>query len=269
MKVHTIFILIIATALGSGSAYRFLKRKPPPPSEVPRVQPRTDEVKPEKSAVRRDVPKAPDPDPKPVEKKIVPPVKAAAPPVKQRPQAPPMNREAALRRYWEIQAQQFDRQIERLNREEDSAKRMALIRSMSRYVRINTLSAIEWAMGIADPEERRAALEAINKNSLSGIGARIEIDETGFPKIGETTVLSAIAATGQVEPGDYIVGMEDGNGQPIYFEGLSARQVAQYLRGQPGTEVRVLMERVPNEGSPSQPFDVTVQRSLLVVQPPF
>jgi C-terminal processing protease CtpA/Prc len=140
---------------------------------------------------------------------------------------------------------------------------------MAGHVRVNTLQSLEWAMSLTDPAERRAALEAINKMSLSGIGARIEVDETGFPKIRETTVLSAVAATGQVAPGDYIVGMEDASGEAVNFEGLPARQVAQHLRGEPGSELRLQMERVAPDGSEAYSYEVTIQRSLLVIQPPF
>ena len=125
-------------------------------------------------------------------------------------------------------------------------------------------------MALQDPSEQRAALEAINQSSLSGIGARIETDDTGFPRIRETTVLSAIAATGLVEPGDYIVGMVNEDGQPVSFEHLSIQQVVQQLRGPSGSEIQLLIERLPSEGNgASQTFDVSVQRSLLVIQPPY
>jgi C-terminal processing protease CtpA/Prc len=171
--------------------------------------------------------------------------------------------------YWIQQAQRFNKLLERLNHEQDPARRQKLLQAIAQYVRVDTLAALDWAMSLENPKERRAALDAINKNALSGIGARIEMDETGFPKIKETTVLSAIGSTGLVEPGDYIVGMMDGNGQPVYFEGRPTKQVVQFLRGQPGSEIRLMMERVPTEGTVPYAFDVTVQRSLIVIHPPF
>jgi len=73
-----------------------------------------------------------------------------------------------------------------------------------------------------------------------------------------------------VEPGDYIIGMVDPDGQPVSFEHLSIQQVVKYLRGQPGSEVQLLIERLPSdENSGSETFDVSIQRSLLVVQPPY
>jgi C-terminal processing protease CtpA/Prc len=125
-------------------------------------------------------------------------------------------------------------------------------------------------MSLEDTEEKRAALKAINQNALAGIGARIKVDETGFPKITETTILSAIASTGQVESGDYITGIVNEDGSTIYFKGRPVQQIVQYLRGQPGTEVRLLMERLMPEGS-DEPyaFEVPLLRSIIVMQPPY
>ncbi len=174
--------------------------------------------------------------------------------------------DAAL--YWREMAATFDRERDRLEREQDPAARQNLIRSMAGFVRIDTPRAIGWAMGLDNPDERRTALEAINQLALSGIGARIEVDGTGLPKIKGTTVLSAVDATGLVQPGDYISGMVDGNGSVIGFQGRDVRQIVQLLRGKPGTEMTLQMERVPDDGSPPYSFDVPVQRSLIVVQPP-
>jgi C-terminal processing protease CtpA/Prc len=124
-------------------------------------------------------------------------------------------------------------------------------------------------MSLENPEEKRAALEAINKHALSGIGARIEIDETGMPKIRETTVLSAVASTGQVESGDYISGMLKGDGSIVGFHDLPIGNIVQHLRGQPGSEITLLMERSAVPGGARYSFLVPVQRSLLVIQPPF
>jgi len=147
---------------------------------------------------------------------------------------------------------------------------MNLIRSMARNVRTDTPRTLDWAMGLKNPDERRAALDAINKNALVGIGARIQTDETGLPKIMNTTIMSAVASTGKTQTGDYISGMVESDGTIIDFKDLPIREVVQRLRGQPGTEIRLLMQRAPSEGQ-KEPylFDVPVQRSMIIVQPPF
>jgi C-terminal processing protease CtpA/Prc len=62
----------------------------------------------------------------------------------------------------------------------------------------------------------------------------------------------------------------DPDGLPVSFENLSAQQVVKHLRGEPGSEVQLLMERLPSdENGESHIFDVSIQRSLLVIQPPY
>lgn len=273
MKFHTAYFLMIAAALGIGierAVFHLRASEEVAAAQAPADAPKKGTNRPRLDA-RSTRPSLPEPAPEPVIKKTAPPVpvKVAATAAQTPPKTAAEKLQDAARRYWEIQAQRFDQQQDRLSREEDPARRMNLIRAMAGYVRVNTPSALDWAMSLENPEERRAALESINKNALSGIGARIETDETGFPKIRDTTVLSAVGATGLVEPGDYIVGIEGGDGQPVNFEGLPTKQVVQFLRGQPGTEVTLIMERAPVDGSTPYAFDVTIQRSLLVVQPPF
>lgn len=122
-------------------------------------------------------------------------------------------------------------------------------------------------MGLADPADRRRALEAINVHALTGIGARIQLDDTGFPLIRETTVMSPVASTGLVEPGDYIVGMQNERGETVSFEGMQVQQVVEYLRGDAGTDVILMMER--NNAYGSTAFEVPVRRALLVITPPY
>ncbi|HSR87369.1 MAG TPA: hypothetical protein VLL07_00325, partial [Pontiella sp.] len=210
-----------------------------------------------------------DPKPEPRGNVSTAPVKAPSP-VKRKPPELNSPRHPDPAEYWKAQARHFNKLLEQLENEEDPSRRKPLIRALAGYVRTDTLGTLDWAMGLQDPNERRDALEAISNSSLAGIGARISTDETGFPKILETTILSAIAATGQIQPGDYITGMIDPDGQPISFENLSMRQVVNHLRGEPGSEVQLIMERLPsNENGESYIFDVSVQRSMLVIQPPY
>jgi len=265
MKKPAVQILMVAAILAMGMAYRYRKTHRQAEEETIPVQAL------EASQPRLDVRAAIPPRPKPVTKTPDPevPPKIAAPQVKAQPKtAAVSHRRAAL--YWQHAARRFEQQGKMLDQENDPAKRMNLIQAMARNVRMDTLSTLDWAMGMEDPEEQRAALEAINQNALVGIGARLQVDDTGLPKITETTVLSAIASTGMAEPGDYISGMVNGDGSTIYFKDLPIRQIVKLLHGQPGTEVRLLMERAPAGGN-TEPysFDVPVLRSMIIVQPPF
>jgi len=175
---------------------------------------------------------------------------------------------AAMLEYWRRAEDQFSLQWDRLDGTMDPDQRAQLISRMAQYVRMNTLDTIHWAMNLEDSGERRLALEAINKYALSGIGARITADATGYPKIAETTVLSAVGSTGMVESGDYIVGIVNTDGQSVDFRNMPMQQIIQYLRGEPGSDVLLMLEREADNGQ-AYLFDVPVQRSLLVVQPPY
>lgn len=253
---------MVTVALAMGLAYLYPRTAPEkdalslPPPEV--SKPRMD--------VRAAIPTRPKAVVKAPEPKSLP--KIAPPQVKEQSMAVANHRQAM--NYWQHAARRFEQQGGMLAQETDPALRMNLIQSMSGNVRIDTLSTLDWAMTLEDPEERRAALDAINKNALVGIGARLHVDETGVPKIVETTVLSAVASTGMTEPGDYLSGMVRADGSIIYFKDRPVRDIVKLLHGQPGTEVQLLMERGSTEGDiEPYSFDVSVQRSMIIMQPPF
>jgi C-terminal processing protease CtpA/Prc len=266
MKKFILSSIVIAAVLTIVSAPHFRKNTPENTPSAPREQARAEEMKAEAVTLDRDaVPRqetAAQDNLTPAQV-IAPAIENPTPP---KAAATPPPDPALLR--WDRMARKFEQQ-EQFARETDPAKRLNLIRAMSSYVRIDTLTAIDWAIGLQDPSELQVALEAINNKALVGIGAKIQVDETGFPRIRETTVMSAVGATGQVEPGDYIVGMNDGTGEPFYFEGLPAREIAQHLRGQAGSEIRLLIKRISDTENVPQTFDIPIRRSLIVVQPPF
>jgi len=198
MKIRTSYILVLIAMLLGGIAFRLRV------AEVPHTAPEQALLSVTEEPVMDPLPPVQavpvhlsTNKPAPAEKPEI-----AAPAKKIKPVPHPPTRPA--RQYWERQAQIFSQQQNNLTREKNPAKRQQLIQMLARYARIDTLHALEWAMNLEDPAERRKALEAINRNSLTGIGARIEVDHSGLPKIRETTILSAIDSTGLVEPGDYI-----------------------------------------------------------------
>lgn len=273
MKTRGIIILIVATAL-TGAAYLMIHTSScpfasgPAPAELdaPARTAENENLEPLQDNQSEPLPR---PTSKSVRAVATPPPGEDLPVVNKNSKPhPPTPRDPA--QYWERQAKRFNKLLEQLALEENPDQRKRLIQSLAAYVRVDTLGTLDWAMGLEDPDEQRAALDAVNKYALSGIGARIEKDETGFPRIRETTVLSAVDATGQVEPGDYIVGIVNPDGETISFQNLSVREVVKQLRGKPGSEVQLLMERVSPDGyGDSHTFDVSIQRSLLVIQPPY
>jgi C-terminal processing protease CtpA/Prc len=261
MKIRTVISWFSITILSIGASYYFQN----PTEEKLQTPAKPETLDKVITNSERDVPSAILPQPEPVQEPVTIETDPAKNDAVARTNAERMRK---AERYWQQHAQNFDRQLARLSQEKNPDQRNSLIQSIARYVRMDTLSVIDWAMGLQDPDERKAALSAINKNALNGIGARIEVDETGLPKIQETTILSAIDSSGLVEPGDYISGMVNADGSVVQFKDLSLQQVVQSLRGKPGTKTRLMMERISPDGVPYY-FDVPIQRSLIVVQPPF
>ena len=261
MKSRALHILMVPAIIAMGVAYRYRSTESLQPAEEEPAPLQVQTANEQRLDVRAAIPTPP----KPVTQKLEP---KASPKIKKQPKAVmPIPRPAA--HYWQQAARRFEQQGEMLSQETDPAKRMNLIQTMARNVRIDTLSTLDWAMSLEDPAEQRAALDAINKNALVGIGARIHVDETELPKIVDTTVLSAVASTGMTEPGDYISGMVNEDGSTVYFKGLPVREIVKLLHGQPGTEIRLLMERAPNDGHTAPySFDVPVLRSMIIMQPP-
>jgi C-terminal processing protease CtpA/Prc len=62
--------------------------------------------------------------------------------------------------------------------------------------------------------------------------------------------------------------MVNADGQTIDFENMPIQQIIRHLRGDPGSELLLMMERASANGN-TYPFDVPLQRSLLVIQPPY
>lgn len=273
MKSRTIQLILIGLVALAGAA--LLYDRPVKISDRASSHPAADtkDMQRETAQTASETPSLPPPAPATAElhQKSSPAELTAPPPLKKQAvgspaRAQPQRNPAQYRKGVE---DRFNRQRDLLDREQDQARRNRLIQNLAQYVRMDTMTAIEWALSLENPAERQLAMEAINQFALTGIGARITKDETGFPFIKDTTVLSAVASTGLVEPGDYIIGMQNENGEAVSFEGMTVHEIVQRLRGKAGTEILLYIERVAESGTDSTLFDVPVQRSLIVIQPPY
>ncbi|QBG48046.1 hypothetical protein EGM51_11800 [Verrucomicrobia bacterium S94] len=170
-----------------------------------------------------------------------------------------------LARYWKMQEERFNRLLDQLFRTTDPEKRAALLNALAQHVRVDTLQTLDWIATLESAEEQRIALEAVNKYALTGIGARIEMDDSGLPKIRETTILSAVESSGMVAAGDYIAGMVKDDGTVLNFQGMSLQEIVRNLRGEPGSNIILNVERQSPGGRII--FPVPVTRSMIVMQP--
>lgn len=168
-------------------------------------------------------------------------------------------------RYWKQQEQRFNSLIAQLDRTTDPKQRARLLQSIAQHVRVDTLATLDFIATLDLDEEQTAALEAVNKYALTGIGARIELDGTGLPKIRDTTILSAVESTGMAAAGDYISGMVKADGTELDFLGMPLQQIVQNLRGEPGSEIELKMERASPGGRIT--YSVPLTRSMIVMEP--
>ena len=151
------------------------------------------------------------------------------------PQKMPVNQHKNSRQqYWETVIGRFNRQKERLDSETDQTKRSRIIKNTARHVRFDTLNTIEWAISLESEEEQKMAIEAINRNALTGIGARIATDETGYPCIRDMTVLGAMETSGAAQTGDHILGIENESGQWVSFEDMPMPENYQHVTRRSG-----------------------------------
>lgn len=218
-------------------------------------------------AAAEPTPPAPEKVPVPVviaEEPVLEIIIPATPPPQPTPEE---QRLAQHRRYWENISSRFNNKMDRLANETDPRKRRMLIQQIAPYVRMDTLATLDWVSTLNTPEEQKKALEEINKHALVGIGAKIERDETGLPTIRDTTVLGAIESSGKVQPGDRIAGVMGDDGNRVNFKDMSMAEVVKYLRGKPGTDVQLVMERA--SGNETEQFNLTISRSMIIMEPPF
>ena len=267
MKIKAIHITVAAAVLVAGWIYRFHSGRWPAKETCSSLLVQADAPEKEPQAPRLDAFATISPPPKSLAKEPKVPAKVALPRAHEQPKGVTEKQRRATQ-YWQRVARRFEHQRSLLGQEDDQAKRKNLIRAMAMNIRIDTLSTLDWAMSMEDTAEKRAAMESINRYALIGIGAWLDVDGTGLPKIKEATILGGLASTGMAESGDYISGVKKEDGSIVYFKDRPLHQVVRLLRGKPGTEVHLLMERVPADGTAPYSFDVPVLRSMIIVQPP-
>ncbi|MGI9149434.1 MAG: S41 family peptidase [Chloroflexota bacterium] len=106
------------------------------------------------------------------------------------------------------------------------------------------------------PDEARRR----NETSFAGIGVLMSRPQDNQPPLIAEIFPSSPASTSGLKRGDRIVGVD---GQDL--TGKSVSDIAQLIRGQPGTQVRVQVRRL----SSAQPVEFTMRRALVQVDQVF
>lgn len=86
-------------------------------------------------------------------------------------------------------------------------------------------------------------------NSLVGIGAVLTEDD-GSILIRELLPGGPAEKSGELQPNDQIVGVAQGDAEPVDTFGMKLRRVVKLIRGEKGSEVRLLIR--PADGDPSE-----------------
>jgi len=124
----------------------------------------------------------------------------------------------------------------------------------------DTEAALAWAQHVFDPGERDSAMQAIRQVAPVGIGTAISLQD-GQPVIGELFPGSPAALSGQIRPGDRIVGVAQGDNRFVPTGGLSLQELVQSIRGAPGTVVQ--LQVVPGAAPDSVPRTVAIVRDQI------
>jgi hypothetical protein len=130
----------------------------------------------------------------------------------------------------------------------------------------DTDAALRWANQLSDPADREPALAAIRSTAPVGIGAALSVQD-GYPVINQVIPGTPAELSGQLHPGDRILGLAQGNNPFVDARSLSLQDIAQMVRGAPGTllQLQVLSADAPPN---SQPQTVPIVRDQIKFKRP-
>ncbi len=114
----------------------------------------------------------------------------------------------------------------------------------------DTEAALQWAEQLPDPTERDAALNAIRSAAPVGIGVELRLQE-GYPVINRLLPGTPADLTGQLQPGDRIVALAQGDNVFKDASGAAMQDIVQAIRGTPGTLIQ--LQVLPADAPPGSP----------------
>ncbi len=125
----------------------------------------------------------------------------------------------------------------------------------------DTAAALQAVDQIPDPAEREAALQAVRQVAPVGIGAEMRMQD-GLPVINRLLPGTPAELSGQLHPGDRIVGLAQGENSFVEARTLSLAEVVQMIRGAPGTSLQ--LQVLPADAAPdSTPRTISITRDQI------
>jgi hypothetical protein len=115
----------------------------------------------------------------------------------------------------------------------------------------DTDAALQYAEQLSDLTERDAARKAIQSVAPVGIGTELRMQD-GLPVINRLLPGTPADLGGQLQPGDRIVAMAQGNNSFVDARGMALVDVVQAIRGVPGSllQLQVLSADAPPDAAP-------------------
>jgi hypothetical protein len=101
----------------------------------------------------------------------------------------------------------------------------------------DTEAALQWADQLSD-SEREGALRSIRSVAPVGIGTEMAVQD-GYAVIRGLVPGMPAELSGQIQPGDRILGVAQGDNAFVDTRGVSLQELVQMIRGAPGTAVQL------------------------------
>ena len=114
----------------------------------------------------------------------------------------------------------------------------------------DTAASLQYAEQLPDPSQRDAALQAIRGVAPVGIGAALRMED-GYPVVNQVMTGTPADLSGQLHPGDRIIGIAQGDGRFVDAHGASQADTVQMIRGAPNTVLQ--LQVIPAGAAPDSP----------------
>lgn len=114
----------------------------------------------------------------------------------------------------------------------------------------DTDAALKWAEQYPDTAEREAALQAIRSAAPVGIGTALAIQD-GYPVIKDLVQGTPAERSGQLQVGDRIVALAQGDGAFVDLHEVGLQDIVQNIRGLPNSWLQLKV--VPAGAAPNSP----------------
>ena len=125
----------------------------------------------------------------------------------------------------------------------------------------DTDAALKYHDELGDPADQAAALAAIRSVAPVGIGAALAIKD-GYPVINQVLPGTPAQLSGQLQPGDRIVALAQGDNSFVDMHSVALSDVVNMVRGAPGTSIQ--LQVLPADAAPgSIPRTVVITRDQL------